>query len=218
MNWARAFFGIIVVLIGSILLLDNLDVLDAGEVVSDWWPVAIIAGGVLAFVANPRHWVMPLILVGGGAFVLLRTTGTIDTVEVLLPAALIIVGLLVLFGRGLGTQSATSDDRVNTFNLFSGSEMVSNSSSFRGGRIGAIFGGAEIDLSNATLSPDAGLDVFAAFGGVEITVPHGWRVDINGFPLFGGFENKTAKERLAEDAPRLRIDATVMFGGLEVKH
>jgi hypothetical protein len=96
--------------------------------------------------------------------------------------------------------------------------MVSNSSSFRGGRIGAIFGGAEIDLTNATLSPDAGLDVFAAFGGVEITVPRGWRVDINGFPLFGGFENKTAKESLGEDAPRLRIDATVLFGGLEVKH
>lgn len=218
MNWARAFFGVIVVSVGLLLLLDNLDILDAGDVIGDWWPVAIIAGGVLVFIANPRHWVMPLILVGGGAFVLLRTTGAIDAVDVLLPAALIIVGLLVLFGRGLGTRSATTDDRVNTFNLFSGSEMVSNSTSFRGGRIGAIFGGAELDLSHATLSPDAGLDVFAAFGGVEITVPQGWRVEINGFPLFGGFDNKTAKEKLAEDAPRLHIDATVLFGGLEVKH
>jgi hypothetical protein len=218
MNWARAFFGIIVVLVGAILLLDNLDVLRAGDVFSEWWPVALIAGGVLAFIANPRHWVIPLILVGVGTFVLLRTTGAIDTVDILLPAALIIVGLLVLFGRGLGTQLGNTDDRINTFNLFSGSEMVSNSSSFHGGRIGAIFGGAELDLSNATLAPDAGLDVFAAFGGVEITVPHGWRVEISGFPLFGGFENKTAKERLADDAPRLRIDATVLFGGLEVKH
>ena len=218
MNWARAFFGIMVVSVGLLLLLDNLDILDAGDVIGDWWPVAIIAGGLLAFIANPRHWVMPLVLVGGGAFVLLRTTGAIGAVDVLLPAALIIVGLLVLFGRGLGTRSATTDDRVNTFNLFSGSEMVSNSTNFQGGRIGAIFGGAELDLSHATLSPDAGLDVFTAFGGVEITVPQGWRVEINGFPLFGGFENKTAKERLAEDAPRLHIDATVLFGGLEVKH
>lgn len=218
MNWARAFFGVIVVSVGLLLLLDNLDILDAGDVIGDWWPVAIIAGGVLAFIANPRHWVMPLSLASGGAFVLLRTTGAIDAIDVLLPAALIIVGLLVLFGRGMGTRSATTDDRVNTFNLFSGSEMVSNSTSFRGGRIGAIFGGAELDLSHATLSPDAGLDVFAAFGGVEITVPQGWRVEINGFPLFGGFDNKTAKEKLAEDAPRLHIDATVLFGGLEVKH
>jgi hypothetical protein len=218
MNWARAFFGIMVVAVGSILLLDSLDVLEAGEVFGDWWPVAIIAGGALAFIANPRHWLMPLILIGGGALVLLRTTNVIDTVEVLLPAGLILVGLLVLFGRGLGTHSGTTDDRVNTFNLFSGSEIASNSTSFQGGRIGAIFGGSELDLSHATLSPDAGIDVFAAFGGVEITVPRGWRVEINGFPLFGGFENKTTKEKLAEDAPRLRIDATVLFGGLEVKH
>jgi hypothetical protein len=161
---------------------------------------------------------MPLILVGGGAVVLLRTTGVIDTVNVLLPAVLILVGLMVLFGRGLGTRSDTMNDRVNTFNLFSGSEIASNSTAFQGGRVGAIFGGAELDLRRVTLAPDANLDVFAAFGGVEITVPQGWRVDMNGFPLFGGFENKTASESLPADAPRLRIDATVLFGGLEVKH
>ena len=38
------------------------------------------------------------------------------------------------------------------------------------------------------------------------------------FPLFGGFENATTRERLPGDAPRLEIEATVLFGGLEVKH
>jgi hypothetical protein len=218
MNWARAFFGIIIVAVGAVLLLDNLDVLDAGEIIGDWWPAAIIAGGALSFVANPRHWVVPLILVGGGALVLLRTTGVIDTIDVLLPAVLIILGLLVLFGRGLGSRSGTTEDRVNTFNLFSGSEIASNSTSFTGGRIGAIFGGAEIDLRHARLAPDAELDVFAAFGGVEIAVPEDWRVEINGFPLFGGFENATAKQPLPDEAPRPRIDATVLFGGIEVRH
>lgn len=218
MNWARVFFGVVVVAVGLLLLLDNLDVLDAGEIISEWWPAVFIAGGVLVFFANPRHWVMPLILVGGGGVVLLRTTGVIDTAGVLIPAGLILIGLLVLFGRGLGTQSTTTDDRVNTFNMFSGSELASNSTGFSGGRIGAIFGGAELDLRNAALAQDANLDVFVAFGGVEITVPKGWRVEVNGFPLFGGFENTTAKESLPADAPRLRIDATVLFGGLEVKH
>jgi predicted membrane protein len=218
MNWARAFFGIIIVAVGSLLLLDTLDVLDAGDIIGQWWPVAIIAGGILAFLTNPRHWVVPLILVGGGGVVLLRTTGVINTLEVFLPAVLIVIGLLVLFGRGLGNQTPTANDRVSTFNLFSGSEIASNSKSFRGGRVGAIFGGSEIDLRDATLVPDAVLDVFAVFGGVEIYVPHGWRVEINGFPVFGGFENTTTKENLSEDAPRLRIDATVIFGGLEVRH
>lgn len=218
MNWGRAYFGLIIVTFGTLLLLDNLDVLDAGQMVGDWWPLAIIVGGVLVFMANPRHWVMPVILVVGGAAVLLNTTGVVDIVNVLLPALVIVVGLVVIFGRGAGTRTTSSEHRINTFNVFSGTTLNSDSPQFEGGTIGAVFGGAEIDLSAASLAPGASLDVFAAFGGVEVRVPHGWRVDINGFPLFGGFENATSKDGLGVDAPHLAIDATVLFGGLEVKH
>lgn len=218
MNWARAFFGILIVTVGALLLLDNLDVLDAGEIIGDWWPVVAILGGVLSFAANPRHWVAPLVLIGGGAAVLFYTTGVVDSLNVVLPAVLIAVGLLVIFGRGMGTTIGAAGARVSSFNLFSGSNHFSDSQSFEGGRVGAIFGGAEIDLRRAQPAPDATLDVFAAFGGVEIAVPVGWRVEIHGFPIFGGFDNATDKDSLSTDAPRLRIDATVLFGGLEVKH
>lgn len=218
MNWARAFFGIVIVAVGTLLLLDNLDVLSAGDILSQWWPVALVVAGILTFAANPRHWIVPLLLVVGGGVVLLRTTGVVDSIGVLLPIALIGVGLLVIFGNGFGTSTRSSDATINSFNIFSGSTLSSDSQQFQGGRIGAIFGGAEIDLRHAALAPDASFDVFAAFGGVEISVPRGWRVDIKGLPIFGGYENATNKEGLAPDAPYLRIDATVLFGGLEVKH
>ena len=217
MNWARAFFGIVIVSVGAILLLGNLDMVDAGKIFRQWWPVVIVVGGILALAANPRHWLVPVILILGGGAVLLRTTGVVDTVGVLLPVGLIVIGLLVVFGR-LGSNTTTSDSLINSFNLFSGSSLTSDSKHFEGGRIGAIFGGAEVDLRNAVLAPDAALDVFTAFGGVEISVPRGWRVDIRGFPIFGGYENATGKDGLAPDAPSLRIDATMLFGGLEVKH
>lgn len=218
MNWARVFFGVLVVAFGGLLLLDNLDVLDAGEIIGTWWPVVIILGGILSFAANPRHWVIPLILVGGGSAVLLRTTGVVDTLSVVFPVLVILVGVFLLFGRGFGSTRRETGDTVNSFNLFSGSELASQSATFQGGRIGAVFGGAELDLTNATPAPGATLDVFTAFGGVEVTVPRGWRVDINGFPVFGGYENATAKDELSENAPVLTIDATVLFGGLDVKH
>ncbi len=218
MNWARAFFGLLIVAVGSLLLLDALDVLDAGQVIGDWWPLVIIVGGLLAFIANPGHWLIPLLLVGGGTVVLLQTADILDAGELIWPVVLIGVGMLVIFGGGMGSRSPTSDDRINSFNIFSGTDFSTNSPRFEGGRIGAIFGGADVDLRHASLAPEATLDVFAAFGGVEIAVPHGWRVIINGFPIFGGFENATSNEGLAEDAPRLQIDATVLFGGLEVKH
>lgn len=218
MNWARAFFGILIVTVGALLLLDNADVLDSGEMIRKWWPIPVIVGGLLSFAANPRHWIPPLVLVGGGVALLLRSTGVIDDLSGVFPILLILLGVLVIAGRGFGTSKTDVGDSLNSFNVFSGSEMASHSSSFEGGRVGVVFGGAEIDLRDATPAPGATLDVFTAFGGVEIRVPDGWRVDIGGMPLFGGFENATTKDRLGDDAPRLRIDATVLFGGLEVKH
>lgn len=218
MNWARAFFGLLIVTLGALLLLDNLDVLDAGQVIGDWWPVVFILGGFFSWIANRRHWLIPLLLVGGGVVVLLRTTDVVEGVGLLLPAGLIVIGLLVVFGQGIGSRSSSSEHQVRSFNIFSGTKFSSDSQQFRGGRVGAVFGGAEIDLRQASLAPGASLDVFTAFGGVEIKVPRGWRVDINGFPMFGGFENATSSEGLSPDSPHLNIDATVMFGGLEVKH
>ena len=41
---------------------------------------------------------------------------------------------------------------------------------------------------------------------------------VKGLPLFGGIENATVKDTLAADAPKLSVSATVLFGGLEIKH
>lgn len=218
MNWARAFFGSLIVAVGGLLVADNADILDAGETIATWWPLALIAGGVLSLAANRRHWIPPVFLVAIGSALLLQTTGVIESIGGIGPVLLILLGVFVIVGRGFGTHQTSTADRIDSFNLFSGSEIASHSTAFEGGRVGAMFGGAEIDLRDAQPASGATLDVFTAFGGVEVKVPEGWRVDIHGLPLFGGFENVTAKERLGVDAPELHIDATVLFGGLEVKH
>jgi Domain of unknown function (DUF5668)/Cell wall-active antibiotics response 4TMS YvqF len=217
MNWGRVFFGLLVVAVGVILLLDNAGTLDSWEIFSTWWPAVLILAGVLTFAANPRHWPVALIITGVGAAFLLSNLGIVDIGDFIIPAAIIVVGLLVLFGRGLGSRTEAGD-RVNSFNVFSGSEIASHSKQFQGGNISAVFGGAEVDLRDTLPAPDARLDVFAAFGGVEVTVPEGWNVVTRGLPLFGGIENATAKETIPADAPTLAVNATVLFGGLEIKH
>lgn len=218
MNVARAYFGALIALVGGLWLLDATDVVDGWEILATWWPLALVGGGILGFALNPRHWIPPLILFGVGAALLLDSTGVIDATAVIVPLVLVVIGVLLIVGRGFGANQANVGDRVNSFNIFSGSEVASHSTAFEGGTIGAMFGGAELDLRDAFPAEGATLDVFSAFGGVEVKVPEGWRVEIAGLPLFGGFENATAKERLEPDAPVLRIDATVLFGGLAVKH
>jgi hypothetical protein len=217
MNWGRLFFGVLIVAVGTLLLLDNAEVVDAGEVIGNWWPAVVILAGILTFAANPRHWPVALIITGVGVAFLLSNLDILDISNVIIPAAIILVGLLVIFGRGLGSRTEVGD-RINSFNVFSGSELASHSKQFKGGSVSAVFGGAEIDLRDSLPAPDAELDIFAAFGGVEIRVPDGWQVQVRGMPLFGGIENATVKDSLPPDAPVLPINATVLFGGLEIKH
>lgn len=218
MNWARVFFGALIVAVGGVLLLEFGGMVDAGEVFSAWWPVAIVVAGGLGIASNPRRWIFPAIVMAFGGALLLRTTEVVDTLELVLPLLLVVAGLAVIFGKSIGQPRSETSDTINSFNLFSGSEVASHSTQFRGGNVGALFGGTEIDLRDSNPAPGAELDVFVAFGGAEVRVPEGWEVTTKGFPIFGGFDNVTSKEQLPADAPHLDINATVLFGGLEVKH
>lgn len=218
MNWARAFVGSVIVVGGLLWLADSADLIDAGEFISNWWPVLLIGAGVVSFLSNRRQWLVPLIMVLAGVGLLLQTTGAIDIGGMLFPALVILVGIFIILGRGMNSGTEVSGDEIRSFNIFSGSELASSSRNFKGGNVGAVFGGAEIDLRNAGLAPDAMLDVFVMFGGLELKVPEGWRVTTKGMPIFGGVENKTAKEPLSDNAPTLPISMTVLFGGLEIRH
>ncbi len=218
MNWGRLYVGSVIVVVGVILLLDNLDALDAGDVFGNWWPVFVIVAGLLMWLANPRHWAAPLIVTAVGVALLLSALDIVDIGDFLWPAILVLVGLLVIFRRGPRGRTAEAGNTVSSFTVFSGSELASRSQSFEGGSLSVLFGGIELDLHDAELAPGAAIEVFTAFGATEITVPTGWHVDLRGFPIFGGLENATTKDSLSSSAPTLVVNATVMFGGVEVRH
>lgn len=220
MNVARALFGMVMVALGVVLALGAADVFDTGEVISQWWPAVLIVAGLLQFATDPRHWFGPLLVGGIGVVLLLDTTDAIsgDAWPVAWAVLLIIAGIAVLAGARLSNVGRQdSADRVSAFAAFSGNKVVSHSKHFEGGTLGAVFGGTELDLRDAELAPGASIDVFAAFGAAEIRVPDGWIVNTHGLPLFGGFDNVTAGEA-GPGAPTLDVSATVLFGGLEVKH
>jgi hypothetical protein len=213
--------GLVLVALGGLFLLDQAGAIDAGQVIGDWWPVAIIAVGLAQLVAHPRSPVGPLIVTGIGTVLLLTKLELISPAveDYLWPAALVVLGLVILL-RWPGRQAAsgTGDEVVRASALFGSHEVVVNSKRFRGGSATAIFGGVVVDLRGADLDADgATLAVMALFGGVEILVPRGWRVEASGTPIFGGLSNKV-EARPANDAPRLGIDVMAIFGGVDIKH
>ncbi len=215
--------GSVFILIGLGLVLKNLGYIDLS--LREWWPLIIIAAGLLN-ISNHRNILSfpGLFLVFLGGIFLLTQNNILewDFIVKFWPAILIIIGLSLLTGNGKKSKrvkdSGDKDNYISGVALFSGLERKISSKSFRGGNITALFGGAEIDLRNAKISPDgASLDLTALFGGVEIRLPDEWNIELNSTALFGGVGNKCRNENPG-DGESLIISATAIFGGVEIKN
>lgn len=127
--------------------------------------------------------------------------------------------------RGISSENAgfnSEQEYIDDVAIFSGSSKKINTLNFRGGRMTAIFGGSEINLSRSRLAPGQNiLNVFFMFGGSEIVVPSDWNVIIEATPIFGGFsdERYVSKDLQMNDSNKsvLVIKGLVIFGGAELK-
>lgn len=217
MNRARLLFGTVLVALGFVLFGDALDWWVSDDVISTWWPLVLIAIAAMSATSQPRHLLGPTILGLVGLVLLADRLAVLDVAfDVFWPVVVVAIGVMIMLGRP--RPQVAEGDTLAAFTAFGGTEIASHSKHFEHGNVGAVFGGVDVDLRDAYPAPGAGLDVFTAFGGTEVRVPEGWKVKTHGLPLFGGFENITTKEQLPDDAPTLDISATVLFGGLEVKH
>ncbi|HUG42247.1 MAG TPA: LiaF domain-containing protein, partial [Longimicrobiales bacterium] len=76
----------------------------------------------------------------------------------------------------------------------------------------AIMGGVELDFRDAVLTPGVTeINVFAFWGGVEITVPPDVHVDTHGLAIMGGFEQAAELESdPPPDAPTIRVNGVAI--------
>lgn len=124
------------------------------------------------------------------------------------------------FSYGSGSSSFQSDDldMLNSQALFCGIQKRVQSKNFKGGKISAIFGGTEIDLTQADLAENAVLNIEVAFGGVKLLVPPHWELRMGVSNIFAGVEDKRMYPKGTEESGKvLTITGTVVFGGLEIK-
>jgi uncharacterized protein DUF1707 len=81
-----------------------------------------------------------------------------------------------------------------------------------------IFGGADLDLREATLaSPEVRITVISLFGGSDIIVPGGVQAELSSFALFGGDDLKLEGPEPPPGAPVIHVRTVSIFGGTDVK-
>ncbi|MFE2752294.1 hypothetical protein ACFXGA_09860 [Actinosynnema sp. NPDC059335] len=218
MKPVRTWIGVVLVVAGGLGVLNALGVTGTGDLLNAWWPVAVIGLGAAAALAQ-RHVSLGPAVVAVIGLVLLADRQEWTTGNILWPVLLVVVGAAVLAGlRGRRTVGhGESDARVA---LFGGTKVRNRAEHLTRTSVSAVFGGATLDLRDAHVDHEADVDAFALFGGVEVLVPRGWRVSLGGLPIFGGYDDNTDREAaaLAPDAPVLRVNATALFGGVDVRN
>lgn len=100
--------------------------------------------------------------------------------------------------------------------IFSGQKINYPPQKFEGCTANAVFGGVDIDLRNAIIEEDIIIEASAIFGGIDLMVPPNVRVKVSCVPIFGVVKNKT-KEPEDINAPTIFLNATCMFGGVDIK-
>jgi predicted membrane protein len=222
---AQTVFGLLIVLLGVLFTLDNLEVLDAREYLR-FWPAGLVVIGLLKIyhARSAGHgWISGLIFIGIGAWMLANGVlyFTISLREVL-PLLLVALGAYMVW-RGFGGQKreATADGQASFSGLaiMGGVARRSSSQAFVGADLTAVMGGCEIDLRQASIAPgsEAVIDVFAFWGGIDIKVPQDWTVITRAMPLMGGVEDKTRAPQ-GISGKRLIIRGIVVMGGVTIKN
>ena len=224
----RAIIGVILVIAGLFLVIRNTgffpDIID--HVVFSW-PMLLVTIGLVLTIGSSGSKTSGVIVMAVGAFFLIPIIfrETFHAYNLFWPSIFIIIGVIFIFTKRRGwnsvaTKAAVGDDYIDYVNVFSGGERQIVSQNFRGGKVTAIFGGSEIDLTRANLAPGRQeLELACIFGGTTIIVPDDWNVTVEVTPVLGGFSDsrKLNPGRIVDTNKQLVIKGAVIFGGGELK-
>ena len=224
-----------------------LDQLGMGQVhyyVARFWPTVVIAIG-LARMLQRHGSILGLILIVGGAWLLLNTLGLVmlEPWQFIWPLVLVAVGARIMTGtswnsrwqrrvEGPMSSSSPSDsprpgsmpntevsEHASLFSLLSSSRRRWGQTIFRSAETTCIMGGCELDLRDALLASDgtAHIEALILMGGLKLFVPPNWTVVTHATAFMGGIDDKTRGVPSAT-SQHLIIDGTVMMGGIEISN
>ena len=224
----RVLFGLAVIGVGVVVLLDNLRLFDI-SLMRTFWPLALVVWGVarLAWPVHRGSGLMGAALIVVGGMLTAQNLGYVQFhIRDWWPVLIILFGVSIVL-RGVWPRPTLSGpmpdmtlehgEQVDIQASFSAVSQRNDSTAFKGGRITSTFGGVELDLTQARMAgAEARLDISARFSGVELRVPRDWQIAVEVASTFGGVEDKTVPPMTP--GPRLILTGEVMFGGVEIKY
>jgi predicted membrane protein len=230
--------GIFILLIGVAALLKA-----SMTNLPDWvfsWQTFLIA---LGFFIGIRHgfrgaaWFILMLI--GGISLFDHLNPDISLRRYIWPMALIIIGVFFIFRprrrnwqhwaekKNTGIEESSSipneetwsnEDFVDSTSIFGGAKKNIISKNFKGGDLVNIFGGTDLDLTQADFTGSAVIELTTIFGGTKLIIPSNWSIKSDAVIIFGGIEDKRKMQTITENPEKtLILRGTVIFGGIEIK-
>lgn len=237
--------GLLLIGAGLVVLAAKLNIFFLPGWVFSWQVFLIVLGLFIGFRHNFRKpaW---LVLVLIGAFFLINDLVTGFNMRFYFwPILLIGIGLWVMlkprrrydnFGHGpapsgaayASTNADTGAPEAETYSteevidataILGGVKKNIISKNFRGGEVVSVFGGSELNLSQADLQRPAVLETTQIFGGTTLIVPPHWHVVSEVAAILGGVDDKRPVMPGAsyDQNKVLILKGTALFGGLSIK-
>ncbi|MER2997214.1 LiaF transmembrane domain-containing protein [Pontibacter populi] len=244
----RVMAGLLLVVIGVVLLAYKMNVIFLPRWLFSWQMIPILAGLFIGFKHSFRNpgWILPVAL--GVIFLIDDYVPGISFRNYLWPIVVIVIGLWVMLKpkrdmrphlvqgiptmppRGVNKDGTTTasplwedaatsgDDYINSTAILGGVKRNILSKNFKGGEVVSVFGGNEINLTQADIQHPIVLDTTQIFGGTSLIVPPHWEVRNEVVAILGGVSDKRMMLPGGYDPNKvLVIKGTALFGGLDIK-
>ncbi len=110
------------------------------------------------------------------------------------------------------------DDYLDAVSVFGGVKKTILSKDFKGGEIVNVFGGAELDFTQAEINGRVIIDITQIFGGTKIIVPSHWQVVSDMAAVFAGLDDKRIKNTMVANNERvLVLKGVSIFAGIDIR-
>ncbi len=216
-------FGLALILLGVLLALDNLEVVDASDLLAGWWPVAVVVAGVWWSVTGSLVTGLATAAVGG--MLLFATLGVVALPlgRLVFPGILVIVGgSLLQAGMRLRAAQAEADDRPpvgpERAATSGGGPPTAGGRQLAGPTATAVFGDARLVVGDDGRDTDRlVVTATAVFGDVRVEVPSGWRLENRITRLLGDVTLPREQPSYPE-SPVVVLHGLVAFGDVRVRY
>jgi predicted membrane protein len=112
----------------------------------------------------------------------------------------------------------SEDDYLNATAVFGGVNKTILSKNFRGGDITNVFGGTELDFTQADIHGRVVIDITQLFGGTKIIVPANWHVVPDLAAVFAGVDDKRIKHAQTSTTDKvLVLKGVSLFAGVDIR-